>query len=109
GRLSIVPRGAPPAGYVFSVVGGDAASAGMDLEVGVALSGQIDAPAERARLGKELERARKDLAQSQGKLGNKGFVDRAPPEVVETEKRRLAESEERIAKLEAGLERLERL
>jgi valyl-tRNA synthetase len=108
-KLAVAPRGEPPAGYVLSVVAGEAASAGVDLDVGVALTGQIDVAAERARIGKDIEKTRKDLAQSRGKLGNQGFVDRAPPEVVETEKRRLAESEERIVKLEAGLKRLEGL
>ncbi|HEX2570737.1 MAG TPA: valine--tRNA ligase [Polyangia bacterium] len=108
-ELQVAPRGEPPHGTVVSVIGGDAASAGMDIDVAVNLEGQIDVAAERVRIAKDLAKTEKDLAQSQAKLEKPSFVERAPPAVVEEERRRLAESQDRIAKLKASLERLGRL
>ena len=108
-ELKVAPRGEPPHGTVVSVVGGDAASAGMDIDVAVNLEGQIDVAAERARIAKDLAKTEKDLLQSQAKLEKPSFVERAPPAVVEEERRRLAESTDRITKLKASLERLGRL
>jgi valyl-tRNA synthetase len=108
-ELKVALRGEPPHGTVVSVVGGDAASAGMDIDVAVNLEGQIDVAAERSRIAKDLAKTEKDLLQSQAKLEKPSFVERAPPAVVEEERRRLAESSDRIAKLKASLERLERL
>jgi len=108
-RLAVAPRGEPPAGSVVSVVGGEVGQAGLDLDVAVVVAGQIDVAAERARIAKDLQKAEKERAQSAGKLSNRGFVDRAPPDVVAEERRRLADAEERIGKLRASAARLERL
>ena len=43
----------------------------------------VDKAAETARLTKELESAQKQLAQTEAKLNNPGFVDKAPAKVVE--------------------------
>lgn len=43
----------------------------------------VDKAAETARLKKELESAEKQLAQTEAKLNNPGFVDKAPASVVE--------------------------
>lgn len=74
----------------------------------VDLAGLIDVEAEVARLDKELERARGDLARVEGKLGNEGFVSRAPAEVVAKERAKREDAlvaigllEERIAALAA--------
>ena len=44
----------------------------------------IDLEKERARLGRELKKVAKELETLEKKLSNASFVDRAPPEVVET-------------------------
>ena len=44
------------------------------------LEGLIDVEAEKARLEKELEKIAKEVEKVEKKLGNKGFVDRAPAE-----------------------------
>ena len=47
------------------------------------LSDAIDVGAERNRLAKAQEAARKELSQVGAKLGNAEFVAKAPPAVVE--------------------------
>ena len=46
-------------------------------------SGAIDVAAERARLGRDLAAAQKELDQADKKLGNPKFVDKAPADVVD--------------------------
>jgi valyl-tRNA synthetase len=64
------------------------ASVEVGLVAGVAnveldLSGTIDVAAERKRLQKDLTVAEKELAQTEGKLGNQAFMDKAPANVVD--------------------------
>jgi valyl-tRNA synthetase len=72
-------------------------------DVFVRLEGVVDFESERARLRKEVERARKEIAFLEGKLGRPEFVERAPAEVVERERARLAEQQETALKLAASL------
>jgi valyl-tRNA synthetase len=66
----------------------------------------IDLAVERARLTKEVGVLGAEIARITGKLGNADFVARAPEEVVEENRDRLAEAEAARAKLEAALARL---
>ena len=66
----------------------------------------IDLAAERARLTKEIAALASDVAHTAKKLGNPDFVARAPEEVVEENRERMAEAEAAKAKLEAALQRL---
>jgi valyl-tRNA synthetase len=68
-------------------------------EVYMPLEGLIDVEAERIRLTKEIERTELEVRKAEGKLGNASFVDRAPPEVVEQEKERLADWRTKLAQL----------
>lgn len=68
-------------------------------EVYLPLEGLIDVEAERSRLTKEIDKIVKEVAKAEGKLGNASFVDRAPAEVVEQEKARLAEWQAKLAQL----------
>ena len=72
------------------------------LEINVA----IDKDAERERMQKELAYFRGFIASVQKKLGNERFVSGAPAEVVEVERRKLADGEEKIRQLEESLEKL---
>lgn len=66
----------------------------------------IDLAAERARLSKEVASLAADIEKTAKKLGNPDFVARAPEEVVEENRERLAEAETAKAKLEGALARL---
>ena len=94
---------------VLAALSGDrsaaqAVAAGIALEV--PLGGAIDIEAERSRLEWEMEKARKEVEGLERKLSNQNFIDRAPAEVVEENRRRLSDYREQAAKLAAGLERL---
>jgi valyl-tRNA synthetase len=76
-------------------------------DVFVRLEGVVDFEAERQRLRKEIERSRKEIAFLEGKLGRPEFVERAPAEVVERERERLAEQRQTEQKLTTSLAALE--
>ncbi|AKH82445.1 valyl-tRNA synthetase [Streptomyces sp. CNQ-509] len=74
--------------------------------VALDLSGTIDVAAERKRLTKDLAAAEKEKAQAEAKLGNEGFLAKAPEPVVAKIRTRLAKAEEDIVRIGAQLERL---
>jgi valyl-tRNA synthetase len=67
---------------------------------------EIDVAAEKARITKEAERVRGELAKANGKLGNEAFVAKAPPAVIEQERKRIAEFTAMLDKLLDQLKRL---
>jgi valyl-tRNA synthetase len=73
----------------------------------LAIAQFIDLAAEKARLVKDIAAAASDIDRTAKKLANADFVARAPEEVVEENRERLAEAEAAKAKLEAALARLE--
>ena len=76
-------------------------------EVMMPLEGLVDVEAERARLGKEIEKIVAELAKSEGKLKNPSFVDRAPEAVVAQERARLDEWKAKLSQLREMLTGLE--
>jgi len=70
------------------------------------LKGVIDLAVERARLGKEMQKADADVARSDAKLNNPKFMEHAAEEVVEEEKEKRDEALARKAKITEALERL---
>ena len=69
------------------------------IKIELDLTGSIDLVAERARLEKDLAAAKKDLQTAEVKLGNAGFMAKAPAEVV-------IEIKERLGKTTADIERI---
>jgi valyl-tRNA synthetase len=69
-------------------------------------SGAIDVVAERARLGRDLAAARKELDQTERKLGNPAFVAKAPTHVVEDIRGRQASAAADIERITARLDAL---
>ncbi|MEV3930351.1 valine--tRNA ligase [Streptomyces sp. NPDC049944] len=71
--------------------------------VALDLSGTIDVEAERKRLTKDLGAAEKEKAQATGKLGNEAFLGKAPDNVVDKIRGRLAKAEADIERIAAQL------
>ena len=63
----------------------------------------IDTEAERARLTKQAETLRKGIAGIEGKLGNENFVSKAPAELVQRERDRLAKLQAELETVDAAL------
>ncbi|MGF1474329.1 MAG: valine--tRNA ligase [Geminicoccaceae bacterium] len=95
----IEPAGSPPAGGHLQIVVDEVA---YFLPVG----DSIDLEEERARLAKEIDQARQELAKIDKKLGNEAFLAKAPDEVVAVQRERRAETEARLGQLQAALERI---
>ncbi|MCJ8168737.1 valine--tRNA ligase [Atopomonas sediminilitoris] len=70
-----------------------------EMQVLVPMAGLIDKDAELARLGKEIQRLQGEVKRISGKLGNAGFVDKAPPEVIDKERAKLSEAEQALNQL----------
>ena len=67
---------------------------------------EIDVAAETDRLTKEIARLEGEITKAHGKLSNESFVARAPAQVVEQEKKRLADFVATVEKLKPQLERI---
>jgi valyl-tRNA synthetase len=98
-RLSEISfTGSPPKGSVQLLVRGEVAA--------LPLAGVVDLAAERARLEKEIAKCDTDIERVDKKLENKDFVARAPEEILELERERRREAEERKVKTLEALDRL---
>jgi valyl-tRNA synthetase len=83
--------------FEFSVDGGDpVASIGP---VRVLASAQLDAEAVAGRLEKRRQELRAEVERGERKLGNEGFVAKAPAEVVEEERGKLERYRAELAEL----------
>ena len=81
--------------------GASAVAVGAGFEVRVGLAGAVDLAAEAVRISKEIAKIENDVAGLEQKLANPSFVAKAPAEVVEKDRARLAELVEKKRKLEA--------
>jgi valyl-tRNA synthetase len=64
---------------------------------------EIDVAAERVKIMKELEHQQGFVKSVEKKLSNERFVNNAPPKVVDIERKKLADGQERIKILEENL------
>ncbi|MGE0046836.1 MAG: valine--tRNA ligase, partial [Hyphomonadaceae bacterium] len=87
-----------PAGSVTFVL--DGATVALPLE------GVVDFAAEAERLKKDIAKLDVEIGKSEAKLNNQNFVSRAPEDVVEEMRERLAEDQASKAKLILALKRL---
>ena len=68
---------------------------------------EVDPAQERERLAKEIARLEGELSRARAKLANKGFIERAPAEVVTLEKERMESFSATLAKLRPQLDKLQ--
>jgi valyl-tRNA synthetase len=98
-RASAIATAAQPLKGAVQIVVGEAT-------VSMPLAGVVDLAAERARLGKELDKVAREIGKIEAKLGNEQFMAKAKEEVVEEQRERLAEAIELRSRTEAALGRL---
>jgi valyl-tRNA synthetase len=79
------------------------------VEIYLPLAGLVDLTEERGRLLREVQKAESDHARVRGKLENGDFLAKAKEDVVEKERRKAEEFEEKINTLRRSLERLDRI
>ena len=94
----ITEADAVPDGAVQTVLG--------EATLAITLADVIDVDAEKARLKKDIGKVEGEIKKISGKLGNQGFLDKAPQAVIDENKTRLAEEEARRDKLQSALERI---
>ena len=92
---------AAPTGSLQLVVRGEV--------VALPLAGIVDLNAERARLGKEIDRIGLELGKVEAKLDNNDFLARAPDEVIAEHEERREAFRQQLVKLVSAVERLERV
>ncbi len=75
-------------------------------EARICLHMEVDIEAEKARMGKEVARLEGEIAKTQVKLSNEVFVSRAPPAIIEQEKKRMTDFTATLDKVKNQLARL---
>ncbi|MDY0383556.1 valine--tRNA ligase [Trichlorobacter sp.] len=80
-----------------------------EIQVYVPLKGLVDVAEEEKRLLKEIAKLAKEIELFSKKLENPSFVDRAPADIVEKERAKLAEVTAKQAVLEESLEKIRKL
>jgi valyl-tRNA synthetase len=79
------------------------------MEILVPMAGIIDKDAEIARLTKESNKLLQDIERTEAKLGNAAFVEKAPKEVVENERKRVNENKSAVEKLQEQIAKISAL
>ncbi|MFA5019081.1 MAG: class I tRNA ligase family protein, partial [Methylobacter sp.] len=80
-----------------------------EMKILIPMAGLIDKEAELARLEKEIQKINNDLPRVEGKLNNPAFVDKAPPEVIDKEKAKLADLRSMLNNLEQQQRKIQAL
>jgi len=73
--------------------------AGIGFEACVFIRDAVDLPRETAKLKKEAGELEKLIVSTEKKLANQGFLSRAPQDVIDKEKEKMAEFQGRIEKV----------
>jgi len=75
------------------------ASVVADVHISILLEGVIDIAKEKTKIDEKIKRAEQEIKAKEGLLASKNFVERAPAEIVEKEKTKLAELGQTLTKL----------
>jgi len=94
----VVDGAAAPKGAVQLVID--------EATVMLPLADVIDIDKEHARLTKDIAKLAGEAGKVESKLANEQFVAKAPPEVIEEQRERLAEARQALQKLTAARDRL---
>ena len=90
-------------------LGSTATAISGNIQIRIPLQGLIDVEEEMSRLDKEVGRVEDDIRFVSRKLDNEKFVAKAPPEIVEKERAKLAAFQEELATLRRSLDELQSL
>jgi valyl-tRNA synthetase len=85
---------------------GNNARSTASFDVAVLYERQIDIPAERERLTKDLTKHEKNLTASEARLGNEAFMAKAPAHIVEGLRKQAAETRTLHDKTKSALDAL---
>ena len=77
-----------------------------ETEVVIPMESMVDLAAERQRLDQEITQANTEIARLETRLADQAFLGKAPATVIERERGRLAERQDRAVRLKKELERL---
>jgi len=89
--IELLEKGKKPAHSASAIISG--------VEIYLPLEGLIDITKEQKRLDQEEENLTKYISALEKKLGSKGFIDKAPENIVQKEKDKLNEAKEKLEKL----------
>ncbi|MEA5066693.1 MAG: valine--tRNA ligase, partial [Eubacteriales bacterium] len=84
-----------------------ASAATAACELFVPLGELVDLDKELARLAKDRQAMEKEIARATGMLANEGFLKKAPPVLVETEREKLEANRQVLESLKARMDELE--
>jgi valyl-tRNA synthetase len=68
---------------------------------------EVDVAAEKIRLSKEIARLEAEIGKANSKLSNEAFVAKAPPSVIDQERKRVADFEATLSKVKSQLGQLQ--
>jgi valyl-tRNA synthetase len=92
--------------FATATLSGDNARSTASFDVAITYERQIDVPAERERLTKDLAKFEKGLAAANRQLGNETFMSKAPAHIVEGLRKQSTETQMLYDKAKAALEAL---
>jgi valyl-tRNA synthetase len=104
-RLGLLTEFSATDGKLAEGGGGKRSTAQFDLRIPYVVE-TIDVGAELARIKKEIERLRKDIAGKEGQLGNETFRSRAPEKIIQGLEATLAERRVELGKFEERVREL---
>lgn len=76
-----------------------------DCKIAIPLESLVSSAEEKARIEKEIEKVKFEIARSEKMLANEGFVAKAPQALIDKEKEKLAKNKELYAKLEQDVKK----
>jgi valyl-tRNA synthetase len=90
-----------PKGAATAVVG--------STEIYLPIDDLLDLDEERARLRKEIAKVTEEITRTQKKLENPEFVNKAKPEIIQKERDKAIQHEEKLRTLKASIERIQEI